>query len=189
MKGCSQRIPVYVSFDGFPRSSSLRKMGYLPALEGSTVPGAAMVNGSKQSLAAADSAVCLESGLWMYVAFRRSARRDWLAPPQRGSVGVVSWGVRVVCMLGVREVWKGDGERMSGGKNAVVDKERGWGGERWLEGGIECVRLRMMALGWKLGDPLVPRRAPRAVALCELGDLLPHLECHLTPAPEHPCRC
>lgn len=25
--------------------------------------------------------------------------------------------------------------------------------------------------GWKLGDHLVPRRAPRAVALCELGDL------------------
>lgn len=24
---------------------------------------------------------------------------------------------------------------------------------------------------WKLGDHLVPRRAPRAVALCELGDL------------------
>lgn len=105
---------MYVSFDGFPRSSSLRKMGYLPALEGSTVPGAAMVNGSEQSLAAADSAVCLESGVWMYVAFRRSARRDWLAPRKEGRSG---WcrGVSALCVCSWFERCgkkrRGNGER------------------------------------------------------------------------------
>lgn len=126
-------------------------MGYLPALEGSTVPGAAMVNGSERSLAAADSAVCL--GIWSLdvCSFPTVGEAGLAGAPQRGSVGVVSWGVGVGCMLGVREVWKEVGERMESGKNAVVDKERGRGGEKWLEGGIECVRLRMMALGGSWG--------------------------------------
>lgn len=38
-----QRIPVYVSFEDFPRSASLRIMGYLEGFVGSIAPGAAMV--------------------------------------------------------------------------------------------------------------------------------------------------
>lgn len=65
---------------------------------------------------------------------------------------------------------------MESGKNAVVDKERGWGGERWLEGRDRVCEVADDGPWWKLGDHLVPRRAPRAVALCEPGDLGAPLE-------------
>lgn len=156
---CSQRIPVNVSFDGFPRRASLRKMGYLPALEGSTVPGAAMVNGSERSLAAADSDVCPESGCSFPMVGKAGLAG---APAKRVGRAVSGWG-RGLSALYARCSRGVEGRRREKGR---VVRMRWWAKN---EGGVEKGGWRAsLEPWWEVGGRFVPRRAPRAVALCEL---------------------